>query len=88
MNLESLNSFTLLYKGSKKEGEKNNKHGNVFSFYSVLLSEMTTWGAGSGVYISGVKSFDWKKKPWIGFQQAEKSIVFYKAYFSVRAIAH
>lgn len=42
MNLENLNSFTLLYKGSKKEGEKNNKHGNVFSFYSVLLSEMTT----------------------------------------------
>lgn len=41
MNLENLNSFALLHVDSEKEEEKNNKHCNVFTFYSALLSEIT-----------------------------------------------
>lgn len=39
MNLENLNSFALFHTDSEKE-EKNNKHCNVFAFYSALLSEI------------------------------------------------
>lgn len=39
MNWENLNSFALFHMDSERE-EKNNKHCNVFTFYSALLSEM------------------------------------------------
>lgn len=40
MNLENLNSFALFHTDSEKEEKKNNKHCNVFAFYSALLSEI------------------------------------------------